>query len=269
MLRYRYFLLILMALHTSFAPAQEQWLLSYQGKSANEFIWDKHTVDLIKATIPNPFSGKLLDGLGGPPDPVRISENRYFSTSACKPHECFTKSFYWYDMHTGKSIGAILNDEDRLSISSKNVDVKYIPKSAMSDLRRWLSDVNKTPTQVNFVPVHGKNIRLQAKDFQPPEKFQPTANGPGFDCLKANTKIENSICKNPELSKIDLELHTLYNNIYYGHSTLPARSELSTFQRNWLQSRNASCNNVKNTDACLIDNYKFQKTALMHWLPHQ
>ena len=269
MIRYRYFILLLLAMYTSFAPAQVQWLLSYQGKSANEFIWDKRTAGLIKSTIPNPFSGKLLDGLGGPPDPVRISENRYFSTSACKPHECFTKSFYWYDMHTGKSIGAILDDGGRLSISSKNVTVKDIPKSAIGDLRRWLSDVNKTPTQVNFAPVHGKNIRLQAKDFQPLKKFQPTANGPSFDCLKANSKIENVICKNPELSKVDLELHTLYNNIYYANSTLPDRSQLSIFQKKWLRSRDASCNNAENIDACLMENYKLQKNALMNWLPHQ
>lgn len=269
MIRYRYFILLLLALHTSFAPAQEQWLLSYQGKSANEFIWDKRTVGLIKSTIPNHLSGKLLDGLGGPPDPVRISENRYFSTSACKPHECFTKSFYWYDMHTGKSIGAILNDGGRLYISSKNVNANDIPKSAIGDLRRWLSEIDKTPTQVNFVPSHGKYIRLQAIDFQPFEKFQPTANGPSFDCHKANTKIEDLICKNPELSRVDLELHTLYNNIYYANSTLPARSQLSIFQRNWLRSRDASCNNADNIEACLMDNYKLQKNALMHWLPHQ
>jgi uncharacterized protein len=37
-----------------------------------------------------------------------------------------------------------------------------------------------------------------------------TAQAASFDCSKAQSKIENLICDNPEISKLDNELNTLY-----------------------------------------------------------
>ena len=62
-------------------PTSTRWLLGYQGKSTNEFIWDKRTGELVNTRVPPALSDEVLNALGGPPDPVVVVDGRYVSMS--------------------------------------------------------------------------------------------------------------------------------------------------------------------------------------------
>jgi len=48
----------------------------------------------------------VLEGLGGPLDPVIVIDHRYVSASACVAHACMVKAFFWIDTRTGIGLGA-------------------------------------------------------------------------------------------------------------------------------------------------------------------
>lgn len=68
-------------------------------------------------------------------------------------------------------------------------------------------------------------------------KAQP---GPSFDCHQAKTRIERTICSNPELSQLDLSLSDLYNRARSSSSNENS-NQLRTSQREWLQARAGIC----------------------------
>ncbi len=75
---------------------------------------------------------------------------------------------------------------------------------------------------------------------------------PSFDCSKASTGIELSICDSPELSDIDLRLGKIYKDL---RNSLPdqAAEDLKTEQLRWLKNRDGSC---KASDInCIFDTY--------------
>ncbi|HWJ94965.1 MAG TPA: hypothetical protein VNT33_09600, partial [Telluria sp.] len=86
------------------------WVLSYQNKSTNEFIWDKRTESLVRRTLPPRFSRLVLGALGGPPDPVIVTAGRFASMSACRAHSCIEKGFFWVDSATGDALGGYFLD---------------------------------------------------------------------------------------------------------------------------------------------------------------
>jgi ankyrin repeat protein len=62
-----------------------------------------------------------------------------------------------------------------------------------------------------------------------------TARAASFDCSKATTSVEKSICAEPELSELDEQLNFLYQMLLSNASFAPT-ARLA--QRNWLMSRN-------------------------------
>ncbi|WP_068871008.1 lysozyme inhibitor LprI family protein [Edwardsiella tarda] len=67
-----------------------------------------------------------------------------------------------------------------------------------------------------------------------------TANAAGFDCAKASSAIEITICTVPELDKLDEQL----NNVY--RAAVAVNPELKTTQRAWVKD-------VRNTTASQAD----------------
>jgi len=249
--------------------AAERWPLQYQNESTNDFIVDARAPGLVKSTIPARFANDLLDGLGGPPDLVYTAADRYFSASACVPHACMSKAFFWYDTNTGKALGAILETWDRdatLDLSSRTLSPNRIPDPALSALKHWLTDLDVTPKSAFFTNAGGRTA-ISVSNFQPHTGFVPPPGGPSFECRLATTAIEHEICKSPDLSKSDLRLAQLVREIRNGHSTAPAREQLREFQQSWLRSRNASCTHSRSIPDCLAESYDTQYNALMNWLP--
>ena len=88
--------------------ADLSWPLSYAGKSTNEFILNKRANPLINTRLPSTLARDVTLSLDGPPDPVIVKDGRYVSVSACRPHDCGDKAFFWIDTRTGAGLGAIV-----------------------------------------------------------------------------------------------------------------------------------------------------------------
>ena len=79
-----------------------------------------------------------------------------------------------------------------------------------------------------------------------------------FDCSLAQTTIEKTICSNPEISKADETLSTLYSNI---RGQARYANDLTKNQLAWLKERN-TCK----SDPCILEKYKAREVELNGWL---
>jgi uncharacterized protein len=82
------------------------------------------------------------------------------------------------------------------------------------------------------------------------------AEGPGFDCAKASTAVENAICATPDLARLDLEMAAAYRA---AQTRSPTPVTLKAGQRAFLDSRgkdlDGKLENPINT-AALADLYR-------------
>jgi|GEM_PF-842154 len=82
---------------------------------------------------------------------------------------------------------------------------------------------------------------------------------PSFNCAKATTKTENSICSNSELSHADRQISELYSQLRRSLSKSDAKW-LQKEQRAWLKRRNTCYDDVN----CLLQAYEDRITELAH-----
>jgi len=242
------------------------WVLAYEGKSTNSFIWDRRAKNLVETRVPAVLSRDVLSGLGGPPDPVFVTEQRYLAASACVAHACPDKGFFWVDAMTGTGLGAYYGGGE-LRIGSNGIQAGRIPAQAQQALVGWLREQDLVPASVVFVSRSGDATPLEAARFAPPAQFRPSPAGPSFDCRKAATRVEKAICANASLSMQDLELGRLVKEVRHGHATLAAREELRALQRRWLKERDVRCTASADMDACLAAQYKTQHDRVSNWVP--
>jgi uncharacterized protein YecT (DUF1311 family) len=64
-------------------------------------------------------------------------------------------------------------------------------------------------------------------------------SGPSFDCAHASTTVEHSICADPSLSALDVEIAQNYAAAL--NAAGPLRDDLIAFQRAWLKQRGPEC----------------------------
>ncbi|WP_342120366.1 lysozyme inhibitor LprI family protein [Pseudoduganella sp. OTU4001] len=242
------------------------WPLSYQGASTNRFIWDKRTRALVQRTVPAALAGDVLDGLGGPPDPVQVEGGRYFVASACVAHMCDVKGMYWYDIQRGAGLGASY-DGSTLWLGSNNLQAASLPAAARHAVRNWLADQGLQPSAVWFVAKEGKQTALAREQFVPPMRFEPPPGGPSFDCAQAVTRTEQVICTTPGLAQRDLELAQLVREMRHGVATAGAQQQLRDLQRSWLKQRDVECAAAVGIATCLEGQYAAQLQRLRNWLP--
>jgi uncharacterized protein YecT (DUF1311 family) len=221
---------------------------------------------LIRAQVPSTLSGDLLDALGGPPDPVFVVDRRYVNVSACVPHYCPDKGFFWTDTKSGVGFGAYFST-GVLRLGSVGLYPNQLPDAASRALVDWLSEYELVPERIEFVSGSGKSQVLPLSQFVARKKYQPPATGPSFDCAKASTSIEREICSTPSLAAQDLELSELVQRIRQGHDTVGARRQLLDLQREWLKTRNAACNDMADMSGCLSKQYRSQHHRLSNWIP--
>jgi len=247
------------------------WVLSYEGKSTNQFIHDARTPALIGALVPAKLAALVVDALDGPPDPVFVRDHRYTSASACVPHSCTSKGFFWIDTQTGVGVGArfetwVARGPATLTIGSNAVSVATVPLAAREALLAWIEDVETAPGQVDFVNGAGVSSSMDTAPFRI-VRYKPPAGGPSFDCAKASTPIERAICGDWEVSGLDLQLSEVYEKGRRGLDTVPAREELRTLQRDWLKARDTDCAAAPEIVACVRRYYRQQIDVLLRWTP--
>lgn len=264
------------------SPPSGTWVLSYEGKSTNQWIWDKRTRGLVESRLPAALSADVLSALGGPPDPVEVAGGRYFSVSACVPHDCPDKGFFWFDTVTGIGLGATYRpgrlqsrpgdggyyfEPGALRIGSNGLVAGEIPTPAMRALIDWITDQDLGVASAEFIGVSNASVELDAARFAPRARFQPPPGGPSFDCARASTAVEKRICTDRELAKLDLALAVHVRESRHGHATVGARRQLVELQRAWLKERDASCAAAPDMSDCLARSYRAQYDRLMNWIP--
>lgn len=81
-----------------------------------------------------------------------------------------------------------------------------------------------------------------------------SAQAQSFDCGKVESDLESAICNTPELTRMDIEVATLYRTLETAAETAPDfKKELQEQQRVWLQSRREDCGGAVD---CLEKLYK-------------
>jgi len=257
--------LMSIALNASASNAT-QWVLSYQGKSTNQFIWDQRAAGLIRTRVPSKLSDHLLSALGGPPDALHVTGQRYVTVSACVPHDCLDQGFFWLDTQTGIGLGAgyVFGV---LKLASNGLSAAAIPASAHKALADWLADHDLMPTSVEFIGRANQSTMLDAALFAPAARYRPAAGGPSFACSSAVSRSEHAICGDAALSELDLKLATLVGEMRHGFGTTVAETQLRDLQRAWLVSRDADCAAAPQLAACLAEQYRAQYTRLENWVP--
>ena len=250
------------------------WVLAYDGKSTNDFYWDKRARILVTSRVPAKLSADVLARLGGPPEPVIVTGHRYAAMSACMAHSCQDKGFFWIDTVTGAGLGAsfspaIAGTDERalLRLGSNAFFATQLPTAARTAVSAWLSEEDLSPDEVQFVARDGTVGRLQASAFAPASTFRPPPGGPSFDCGRASTTIEKAICGDAALMGLDLDMFKLYREMRHGYATAAARQELQQLQRDWIRARDAACAAAADVSKCVADAYRGQTNRLRNWTP--
>ncbi|MGA3280383.1 MAG: lysozyme inhibitor LprI family protein [Smithella sp.] len=97
------------------------------------------------------------------------------------------------------------------------------------------------------------------------------ANAASFDCKKASTWLEKTVCSNPELSKLDEQMAKAYHDALASLSP-EGQKETKQYQKQWLKNLFPFCNDrVKfefdgSTVKCLKDDYEERIAALQRSL---
>ena len=257
-----------LALILATAPAATpvSWPLAYAGRSTNEMMNDKRTAPLIRKRLPSALAERVIDALSGPPNPLLVSGNRYVAMSACVPHFCPIKGFFWLDTKTGTGIGGIFY-EDTLRLGSTDVSASAIPASARAAVVDWLTDEALVPAVVRFARSNGAGTVVDPSGFQPRARYRPREGGPSFDCASASGVVRKAICADSALSAADLAMSESFDEMRHGYATTGDRAELTAFQNAWLRRRDAECATPSDVKACIMASFQTQRTALGKWLP--
>lgn len=83
---------------------------------------------------------------------------------------------------------------------------------------------------------------------------------PSFDCNANLSSIERTICKDKELSNLDLELNSLYSKVNKSKVVIQE-------QRDWLKERNKRCLGPKEQKGCIASLYLQRIKVLNRYVP--
>jgi hypothetical protein len=164
------------------------WLLAFDGCSTNEVAHDPRLGRLITRQIPAAMATTLRAALGGPPDPLQVTDGRTVAMSACQPHACGTKGFLWLDLAAGTALGAIYH-APTLRLASRALAPDTLPAAARTALLGWLDDLDATPRTVRFTNARGTVTRPATAPFTPTGRYRPPPGGPSFDCIGATSPV--------------------------------------------------------------------------------
>jgi hypothetical protein len=241
------------------------WLLAFDGRSTNEVAHDPRLGRLITRQIPAAMAATLRAALGGPPDPLRVTDGRTVAMSACQPRACGTKGFLWLDLAAGTALGAIY-DAPTLRLGSRALAPDTLPAAARTALLGWLADLDAAPRTVRFTNAAGRVTRLDAAPFTT-GRYRPPPGGPSFDCAGAASPVARTLCADTALAALDLRTWRQAEEVRRGHSTRDAREELVAFHDAWRRRRDARCGAATDRTACLREELALQYEALRNWLP--
>jgi hypothetical protein len=254
------------------------WMLSYADRSTNALIWDQRIKGVVEESLPPRLSGPVLEGLGGPPNPVFVV-GPTLSASGCVAHSCPDKGFFWIDTANGTAFGASaslwgcdggpnIDLRCELLLGSRRItSFQNIPASGKQALMEWMNEQEVRVKVFRFIDAANKTTELDPADFRLTERFHPPSTGPSFDCQIARSQIEKAICGNPILAQLDIEMADLYRQMHVSYDTVGGREQLRALQLAWLAHRRAMCPDQPDQVQCLAAEYRRQHDVLENWLP--
>jgi uncharacterized protein YecT (DUF1311 family) len=254
------------------------WMLSYADRSTNALIWDQRINGVVEESLPSSLSGPVLEGLGGPPNPVFVVGHT-LSASGCVAHSCPDKGFFWIDTANGTAFGASaslwgcdggtnIDLRCELLLGSRRItSFQNIPASGKQALMEWMNEQEVRVNVVRFIDAANKTTELDSANFRLTERFQPPSTDPSFDCQISRSQIEKAICENPILAKLDIEMADLYRRMHVSYDTVGNREQLRALQLAWLAHRRAVCPDKPDQVQCLAAEYRRQHDVLENWLP--
>lgn len=97
-------------------------------------------------------------------------------------------------------------------------------------------------------------------EFSPLDSNRNQFASPAYECSDAEGTVEDLICNDPALIRLDLQLDTLYQAalVQFPESEIP---ELKAYQRGWISGRN-DCWKAADVTACIAENYQLRITEL-------
>lgn len=157
-----------------------KWLLSYEGKSTNEAIWDARASATIDSLVPQRIAEDLKQRLNGPPDTVRRVGDGVV-LSACLATSCGDKALLWVDTVNATAVAAIAScpelmaDQTKtrwmrcsLILTSKFYSAGGIPAPARAAVIDWVSEHDVQVAKVDFLDLNGERRSLDVRSFAKP-----------------------------------------------------------------------------------------------------
>ncbi len=104
----------------TFATTDLKWLLEYSDKNTNSVIWDERFDKTLGTHVPkvevniglgeaHPLANGVYAFIGGPPEEVTLSDNRYMTLAGCRHHSCPEKAWIWIDLQENLVVGALVH----------------------------------------------------------------------------------------------------------------------------------------------------------------
>lgn len=142
------------------------WLLSFNGKSTNEVVWDKRFNGLLSAVVPNSKSNYSKDPgqmksdlklhLSGPPSVVQIKDDRFIVLSACWAHSCGNKGIIWID-NKQKISAMAFGSDGSMTVASRSIKAMDLPSELVLALKAWAKSEGLKIGRVTFYDFSGSS----------------------------------------------------------------------------------------------------------------
>ncbi len=134
-------------------------------------------------------------------------------------------------------------------------ELTFVRKVSTDDLNKLANaEERNKPVSINNTAVSATAIKTPPPTTAQEAVAVPVKNAvsnPSFDCDKASTLVERSICDNPLLGRLDYALSDNYKHMIASNIGDGARSDLKITQKKWIAERN----NCTGSD-CLVDAYR-------------
>jgi hypothetical protein len=154
------------------SSASLQWLVDYRGQDTSRLHGDKRFEPFLRENLPDvrvsfwgdkPLPEVASEYLGGPPDPVRVEEDRYVSAGACVYRFGPAKGLLWVDLGQPRPLvvfAALHQPWDTPTvwiISRTALTPETLPKPLLAAIARWITEDKKAvflePVRLSGVEV--------------------------------------------------------------------------------------------------------------------
>jgi hypothetical protein len=164
-------MLLALALAGAATIPDASWLIGYAGKPTDAAVGDRRFTPVLRNRVPVTLVGRVLQNLGGPPNPVSVVDGRFVSMWGCLARDCRSKAMLWIDGKGTAALGAAYEpstdrDRDRLTIGSNGLSANELPAAAMASIVAWLAANRLDPDVVEFIGPSNVARRVDPEPFR-------------------------------------------------------------------------------------------------------